>query len=223
LKLTKNIITTADGSKTIAIKEWNEQYHSTHGAIQESEHVYIKAGLEQFPTHTQPVKILEFGFGTGLNALLTLKYAHQHNINIHYHTLEAFPVPENLLNELDYPEKLQVEISLFKQMHVCPFNNLTPITSLFDLYKENTTFENFIPKQNNYHLVYFDVFGYRVQPELWQPEILEKAYQALLKNGIFVTYSAKGQLKRDLKAIGFKVETLPGPPGKREMIRAIKI
>ncbi len=223
MKLTKTIITTSDGSKTIAIKEWNEHYHSTHGAIQESKHVYIDAGLNAIGNNISPVRILEFGFGTGLNALLTFQHAEQNNLPVEYHSIEAFPVDKNLIEQLDYPEKLDLPRTVFNKMHQTPFYENIKLTGNFSLYKIKQKFEDFHPKETYYNLVYFDVFGARVQPELWQPAILQKAYQALTKNGIFVTYAAKGQLKRDLKVLGFTIETLSGPPGKREMIRAVKI
>ncbi len=222
MKLTRTIITTADGSPTIAIKEWGEQYHSTHGAMQESVHVYIRAGLDNFLSQTTPVAILEFGFGTGLNALLALQWASTHRKNITYHGIEAFPVGLSFVQQLNYPETLGISRLLFEQMHVAAEYQNHQLTPYFSFKKFPETFEQFTPSDNTYDIVFYDVFGPRVQPGLWLSEILEKAYRALRPNGILVTYCAKGQVKRDLKTLGFSVETLPGPPGKREMIRAVK-
>ncbi len=223
LELTRTIITTADGSPTIAIKEWDEQYHSVHGAVQESKHVYIHAGLDALPVEKTTIRILEFGFGTGLNALLALQWADKYQKNVTYHGIEAFPVSFSLIKALRYPEILQISRLFFEQMHAAEMNLSHSITPYFSFKKMHETFEQFTPSDNTYDIIFYDAFGPRVQPRLWQPEILEKAYHALCNNGIFVTYCAKGQVKRDLKTLGFSVETLAGPPGKREMIRAVKI
>ncbi|MEZ4802338.1 MAG: tRNA (5-methylaminomethyl-2-thiouridine)(34)-methyltransferase MnmD [Gelidibacter sp.] len=221
----RKIITTADGSKTIHLVDWNEHYHSIHGAIQEANHVFIKHGLlffvESFPK-ISPIHILEIGFGTGLNAFITLIETEKLNIPIIYTGIEAFPVSLEELNEMNYSELLEFnKADIFQNMHLNSWEEKHRITSLFSLTKLKKFFKD-IEDQGEYDLIYFDAFGARVQPELWTETIFKKMYEALKPNGVLVTYSAKGSVRRAMQAVGFKVEKLPGPPGKREMLRAIK-
>ncbi|MEZ2414917.1 tRNA (5-methylaminomethyl-2-thiouridine)(34)-methyltransferase MnmD [Muriicola sp. E247] len=217
----RSIITTGDGSKTISLDEWNEQYHSKHGAIQEAYHVFIKHGLHA--SLKNPIAILEVGFGTGLNALITLHEGIKRNLHIKYTGVEAFPVSPEEVGELNYVEALQLPQldATFNQMHSCDWEEAIPLSPNFILNKNKLDFRE-INSEGEYDLIYFDAFGARVQPELWTQDIFQKMFNALKDKGILVTYSAKGSVRRAMDAVGFNVERLPGPPGKREMLRAIK-
>lgn len=221
----RNIVTTEDGSKTIHLVDWNEHYHSTHGAIQEANHVYIHHGLlffsDLFP-NSHPIKILEIGFGTGLNAFMTLLMAEKLNVEIEYVGVEAFPISEEERLALNYVEQLDIEKAIeFEKLHQLSWEEQHPITSQFSLTKLKKMFGD-IDDKEQYNLIYFDAFGAKVQPELWTEPIFQKMYDALMSDGILVTYAAKGSVRRAMQAVGFTVEKLPGPPGKREMLRARK-
>ncbi|MEX0275559.1 MAG: tRNA (5-methylaminomethyl-2-thiouridine)(34)-methyltransferase MnmD [Flavobacteriaceae bacterium] len=217
----RKIITTADGSKTIYIEEWNEHYHSKHGAVQEAYHVFIRNGLHLF-TDTG-IAILEMGFGTGLNALATLLEAPKQRLKIHYTGIEKYPIAKNELIQLNYAQQLgEPELaSSLALMHACEWGRETPITDTFSLKKEKGDFLE-MDYEGKFHLVYFDAFGPRVQPELWEEDLFHKVYRAMRPQGVLVTYSAKGSVRRAMQSVGFVVERLPGPPGKREMLRASK-
>ncbi len=217
----RKIITTSDGSKTIHIVDWDEQYHSKHGAIQEAYHVFIKSGLALFSG--SDVAILEIGFGTGLNALITLLEAEKRALNITYRGVEAYPITEVELQQLNYIAELQATDfqEQFLQMHQSPWEQHTAITTRFSLCKQQKDFMK-IDDVAAFNLIYFDAFGARVQPELWTEVVFAKMYKALKNNGVLVTYAAKGSVRRAMQAVGFVVERLPGPPGKREMLRATK-
>ncbi|WP_431136098.1 tRNA (5-methylaminomethyl-2-thiouridine)(34)-methyltransferase MnmD [Psychroserpens mesophilus] len=227
----RKIITTADGSKTIQIEEWNEQYHSVHGAIQEANHVYIKHGLLFFNSQSNchfgldsksdTISILEIGFGTGLNAMLTLLISEQFNLHLDYCGVEAYPVSVEELQQLNYTEALQVTNNSFEKLHTSDWETSHEITENFRLTKQQKFF-NEIDDVNCYDVIYFDAFGARVQPELWTEELFSKMYTALRVNGVLVTYACKGSAKRALRAVGFVIQRLEGPPGKRHMLRAIK-
>lgn len=217
----RKIITTADGSKTIQIEEWNEQYHSTHGAIQEAYHVFIKNGLSLF--QNREIAVMEIGFGTGLNAFITFLEAERNNLTINYTGVEAYPVNEEELVQLNYCTSLKAEEfeSAFYKMHRTPWGLSQKISDSFSLLKEKMDFKD-ISDFERYNLIYFDAFGSRVQPDLWTEDIFHKMYRALKPNGILVTYAAKGSVRRALQTVGFSIERLDGPPGKREMLRATK-
>jgi len=217
----REIITTADGSKTIQIKDWDEQYHSKHGAIQEAYHVFIKHGLNLFKN--RDLSILEIGFGTGLNALITLLESPKLKLNINYKGVEAFPVSADELKQLNYLEELKANSfnEAFNTMHTSPWDTELLISEAFKLYKQKSDFKDIIDV-DVHDLIYFDAFGARVQPELWTEAVFELMYNTLKANGVLVTYSAKGSVRRAMQAVGFQVERLPGPPGKREMLRATK-
>jgi tRNA U34 5-methylaminomethyl-2-thiouridine-forming methyltransferase MnmC len=225
--LKRNIITTADGSKTIQIEEWNEQYHSVHGAIQEAYHVFIKHGLYYFKEfHSnleEPISILEIGFGTGLNAFITLIEAEKLNVDINYVGVEAYPVSMDEIQQLNYPTAFNAEnkADLFDCLHTSAWNKKIEISKGFELTKQQKSFFE-IEDINAFNIIYFDAFGARVQPELWTEALFKKMFDALKLNGVLVTYSAKGSVRRAMLEVGFKVEKLPGPPGKREMLRATK-
>lgn len=219
--MNRKVITTSDGSKTIQIEEWNEQYHSFHGAVQEAEHVFIKHGLSLFKN--QELSILEIGFGTGLNTLITLMRSIELNLKVHYSGVEAYPVSKDELDQLNYIACLNATDfeEEFEKMHCSSWEVDIPISEDFILKKRQQDFLE-ITDSNSFDLVYFDAFGARVQPELWTEIIFKKMFDALKSEGILVTYSAKGSVRRAMQAVGFEVERLPGPPGKREMLRAMK-
>jgi len=219
--LRRKIITTSDGSKTIQIEDWNEQYHSLHGAVQEAEHVFIKYGLSLFKN--QDLSILEIGFGTGLNALITLIRSKELNLKVHYSGVEGYPICQDEIDQLNYLSCLNATDfeEEFKKMHTSSWEVDIPIAEDFILNKRQQDFLE-ITDSNAFDLVYFDAFGARVQPELWTETIFEKMYEAMKPNSVLVTYSAKGSVRRAMQTVGFEVERLPGPPGKREMLRARK-
>lgn len=217
------IITTSDGSHSLLNTALNETYHSKHGALQESIHVFIKEGLDYFLQRKsqKDISVLEVGFGTGLNALLTVQRALDLLDNfIHYTSLETFPVPEEIWSKLNYIDSVGLK-EKFNQLHEAAWNEVVPITSNFNLRKLQTSLQQ-IDFASEFDLIYFDAFAPNKQPEMWEIDVLRQVVNAMRADGIFVTYCAKGQLKRDLKSLGLDVETLPGPPGKKEMVRAVK-
>ena len=220
--LKREILITADGSTTIHLPEWDEQYHSKHGAIQEAYHVFIKNGLDLF---SKEVAILEVGFGTGLNAFITLLEAKKRNLLIDYVGVEAFPISKDEVSLLNYPLELQVseaEKALFYKLHKVSWEEKHFINKEFTVTKRKQLFAD-ITDKSTFDLIYFDAFGARVQPDLWTEDIFQKMHNALKPNGYLVTYSAKGSVRRAMQAVGFTVERLEGPPGKREMLRARKV
>ncbi len=220
----RTIVTTGDGSKTIHLPDWNENYHSSHGAVQEAKHVFLKNGLDLFSGKPE-VHILEIGFGTGLNAILTLETVLNSDSNITYDGLEAFPISNDEMVALEYENLLTSDFlkNKYKEIHTTPWDSPQSITPNFTLTKIQETLQNQNLTPNTYDLIYFDAFGPRVQEDMWTKEIFQKLYISLKPDGYLVTYCAKGQVKRDLKSVGFFVEALPGPPGKREMTRGRKL
>ncbi|MGB0837710.1 MAG: tRNA (5-methylaminomethyl-2-thiouridine)(34)-methyltransferase MnmD [Flavobacteriaceae bacterium] len=218
----RKVIITSDGSTTLHIPAWNEQYHSKHGAIQEAYHVFIKNGLHAMTQ--DKIDILEIGFGTGLNAFITLLEADKLGKKINYTGIEAYPIKEDELLRLNFVNELECRnfSHKFEEMHLSPWEQWQEVTADFSLNKRQMFIHN-VSDQEAFDLIYFDAFGARVQPELWTEEIFAKMYAALRPSGVLVTYSAKGSVRRALQAVGFTVERLPGPPGKREMLRAKKV
>lgn len=220
------IIDTHDGSHSLLNDVLNETYHSTHGALQESQHVFIKNGLHHFlnKSEAKAVSIFEVGFGTGLNALLALQESWAQNLLMKYTTVEAFPVPWELARQLNYPTMVDFpDIErLFRQLHDLPWDEPVMMTPHFSFEKRLETLQDINVGEGIFDLVFFDAFAPAKQPEMWALPVLEKVVRALRPNGIFVTYCAQGQLKRNLKTLGAAVETLAGPPGKREMVRATR-
>ncbi|MFI0490347.1 tRNA (5-methylaminomethyl-2-thiouridine)(34)-methyltransferase MnmD [Flavobacterium sp.] len=217
----REIIKTRDGSTTIHIKDWDECYHSRFGAIQEAQHVFIKNGLLLF--ENKSVSILEIGFGTGLNAFITFLESQKINQIIDYVGVEAYPILAEEVLLLNYVSELNAntERFIFEKMHECNWEEKIVLWNDFSFTKRNQFFAA-IDDVEKFDLIYFDAFGYDVQPELWSTEIFEKMYKALKTSGVLVTYAARGVIKRSMKEVGFTVEKLPGAPGKREMFRAIK-
>ena len=222
----REIIITSDGSTTIHIPEWNEQYHSKHGAIQEAKHVFIKKGLEFYNAEKESqsnneIAILEIGFGTGLNAFITLLEAQNQKVN--YVGVEAYPVADDEIQKLNYVKELEAEKfnNEFQKIHETSWETKHNITPNFSLTKRKQFFED-ITDKDSFNLIYFDAFGARVQPDLWTENIFKKMFEALKSGGVLVTYAAKGSVRRAMQSVGFSVERLEGPPGKREMLRAVK-
>ena len=217
----REIIQTSDSSTTIHIPEWKESYHSKHGAIQEANHVFIKNGLSLF--EGKDIAIMEIGFGTGLNAFITFLESSKLKQNIDYVGVEAYPVSNEELAAMNYVAELGVtsQQSIFDIMHQSNWEEKCIIDGHFDLTKRKQFFDDIVD-ENYFDLIYFDAFGYHVQPDLWSTEIFRKMYSALKDNGVLVTYAARGVVKRSMIEVGFTVEKLAGPPGKREMFRATK-
>ena len=215
----REIIVTSDGSTTINLPDWNEQYHSKNGSINETYHVFINSGLKLISS--EEVSILEIGFGTGLNCFITLLESKK---KINYVGVEAYPVTTEEVDKMNFTAILNAkkEQEVFKKMHQVSWEEKHQIADTFSLTKRKQFFEN-IEDKEAFNLIYFDAFGARVQPELWTEEIFKKMFEALKENGILVTYSAKGSVRRAMQSVGFAVERLPGPPGKREMLRGIKV
>ena len=215
------LISTYDGSHTLYVPELDEHYHSVYGAVQESEFIFIRNGFDS--CDTDPLNILEVGFGTGLNALLTAVKSMAGSKEVNFTSLEKYPLDNGIINALNYNifagEKGR---EIFDLIHSSPWNTRVNICRNFNLKKIETDFTKEQPS-GIYNLIYFDAFGPDKQPEMWTREIFTGIASVTEKNGILVTYSAKGEVKRNLKACGFEVTLLPGPPGKRQMIRAIKI
>jgi len=219
----KELKITEDGSHTLFVPGLNETYHSTHGAIQESMHVFIEAGLKKVKNKT--INVLEIGFGTGLNTFLTLLEAKKTESIIKYTSLEAFPLEMSLVSQLNYTSELKLKDSigeLFNKLHEVEWESGQSITNEFELKKLKIKLDNFNASEM-YDVIYFDAFAPQIQPEMWKVSVFEKMFNCLNNSGILVTYCAKGVVKRGLKEVGFNVESIPGPPGKREMTRAHKI
>ena len=215
------IITTSDGSHSLRNLRLNETYHSVHGALRESMHVFISHGLQHFH-RTQPtrsISVLEIGFGTGLNALLTWEYASEHKVEVSYTTLEPFPLAEEVWSKLNYAYR---DPRRFRLIHEAEWDKKVVLADEFTIRKRKCTLAD-ASLDDDCDVIYFDAFAPVVQPELWSRDALRLVTTKLNRPGVFVTYSAKGQMKRDLRDLGLKVETLPGPPGKNEMVRAINL
>ena len=215
----REILITSDGSTTINLPELNEQYHSKNGSINESYHVFINCGLKQ--VKSEHVSILEIGFGTGLNCFITYLEAKR---KINYVGVEAYPVTADEVGKMNFISvlKAEKEENVFKKMHEVTWEEKNDISDTFSLVKRKQLIEE-IDDKDAFNLIYFDAFGARVQPQLWTEDIFQRMFNSLKENGVLVTYSAKGSVRRAMQAVGFTVERLPGPPGKREMLRATKI
>ena len=218
---TQKLVVTEDGSHTIFNSQIGEHYHSTFGAIQESEHIFIQAALDVFRDKHNKLNILEIGFGTGLNALLSLVWADKFDKHISYYGLEAYPVSKKTTLLLNYHELLKTDQSLFLNFHQ-QIDGTMKISNRFSLEKEMNTLENAAFPPEKYDVIYFDAFSPEAQAELWTADIFTKLFATLKKGGVMTTYSCKGSVKRALKQAGFSIEKLPGPPGKREFLRATK-
>ncbi|MCC5921081.1 MAG: tRNA (5-methylaminomethyl-2-thiouridine)(34)-methyltransferase MnmD [Cyclobacteriaceae bacterium] len=216
---------TEDGSSSLYNEHLRESYHSTHGAWQESVYVYIERGLQKAfeKFDDEEIRVFEVGFGTGLNALLSLIEARNNSRKVLFDSLEPFPIISDLVKQLHFPKLDEEQRTLFTHMHAQPMDSSFNYGPFFSLEKKYLKLEDFQASKGNYHVIYFDAFAPSKQPELWEKEMLQKVVDALARGGVFVTYSAKGQLKRDLASLGMTVESLSGPPGKMEMVRAMKL
>ena len=219
----RKIIKTADGATTIYLEDWKESYHSKHGAIQESYHVFIKNGLSLFTGFKKQITILEMGFGTGLNTFITFLEAEKQQLSVHYETVEAYPVLPQEISQLNYTEMLHSQNGTagFNHIHQLSWEEKHHISAHFTLKKRRQFFSE-VSDQARFNLIYFDAFGARVQPHLWEEAMFSRMFKALTSQGKLVTYAARGSVRRAMQKVGFSVERLPGPPGKREMLRATR-
>jgi tRNA U34 5-methylaminomethyl-2-thiouridine-forming methyltransferase MnmC len=220
----REIIVTKDGSHTVGMPEMNVTYHSHHGALQESLHVFIETGLlyllNRSERHETQLRIFEMGFGTGLNAFLTAIEAEKRKAAIHYTAVEMYPLSIEEANALNYHLVLGQK-DLFERLHQREWGSDIPISEYFTFRKEHTDLQNFSPGQP-FHLVYFDAFAPSAQPELWTEAVFKKLFDMITEKGVLVTYCSKGSVRRAMQAAGFSVTKLAGPPGKREIVRAEK-
>lgn len=218
------LITTADGSHTLFVTGLNEHYHSTHGAIQESEQVFIQNGLNYLPGCLKEINLLEVGFGTGLNALLTVLEAKRQQRKINYVAIEPSPPETDILRQMNYPERIggTEAIGYFNKLHEAGWVYPEYLSDYFIISKLKAKLEDISLRDEQFNLIYFDAFGPAVQPELWTEQIFSQLFKCLKPEGILVTYSCKGTVKRALVTAGFSIEKLPGPAGKREVLRAMK-
>ena len=216
------IIVTADGSHSLYLPALNETYHSSYGALTESQHVFIEAGLAHYhKTHSpRVIRLLEVGFGTGLNALLAREFALKQQVPVYFTSLEPFPLQPATYEKLNYAETPESRAG-FLELHRTPWDKPQRLDAHFSLHKVKTRLEDFQTNEQ-FEVIFYDAFSPGKQAELWQYEILEKVVGFLAAGAVLVTYCAKGQFKRDLAALGLDVETLPGPPGKKEMVRGIR-
>jgi len=223
---------TADGSHTLYIPEIAEHYHSVNGAIQESLHVYIEAGLNETHRHIghidihskkQSINVLEFGFGTGLNAFLTIIEAEKRNLKINYTSIEKYPLPASITNQFNYPKEFPEKFqAYFTKIHACEWGNFVEISDNFQIKKIQTDFFDF-KFEDYFDVIFYDAFAPDKQPDVWSQDIFNKIFVHTNPNGILTTYCAKGNIRRMMQTAGFSVERIPGPLGKREMLRARKL
>lgn len=219
------IITTEDGSHSLYNASLNETYHSFHGAVQESKHVFIKSGLEYLLEKGKTeISIFEVGFGTGLNALLTAAWAQKNEVYIDYDTIEAFPISKEQASQLNYSSLIQGENiqDWFHLLHEKSWDEHHKLNNFFSFRKIHQSLKEYALGRDKYDVIFFDAFAPNKQSDMWELDILTKIYQSMKIDGAFVTYCAQGQLKRNLKSINMEVETLLGPPGKKEMVRGLK-
>ena len=214
---------TNDGSHTLYVPALNEHYHSTFGAVQESLLIFIQSGFDMMDQAIVPVRILEMGFGTGLNALLTCLRSENTSRPVYYTGIEKFPLSSEIIEQLNYPQVLDnASVELFRSLHYAKWNEEVRVTGDFMLHKIESDMQDVLLDPDSFDLVYYDAFGPEIQPELWTYQIFQKIARAMKQNGILMTYSAKGSVRRALKSAGFEVEKLSGPQGKREITRASK-
>jgi tRNA U34 5-methylaminomethyl-2-thiouridine-forming methyltransferase MnmC len=218
-----DFITSKDGSHTLFLPHLNETYHSLHGAVKESEYVYVDKGLAVLAEKKDEITVFEIGFGTGLNALLTLIFSLDKSIKINYHTLEPFPLSKEIFTRLNYIELLQKENLRedFYKMHESEGGEIVQVNENFNFCRYRSTLENYTSLNVSPDLIYYDAFAPSKQPEIWSLDNLKKIKSMIIEEGILVTYCASGQFKRDLKEAGFRVEVLQGPPGKNQMTRGL--
>jgi tRNA U34 5-methylaminomethyl-2-thiouridine-forming methyltransferase MnmC len=218
----REIVTTGDGSKTIRLMDIDENYHSHHGALQEAEHVFIKNGFDARP-NSKELRVFEMGFGSGLNACLSIIKSRLLKVKLNYMGVEAFPISDEEVNALDYGSLFgENQVDLYQNLHQLSWNEKHDLNENISFIKMKERLELVSLEADFFDIIYYDAFGPRVQSDLWEVGILQKMFDATASGGFLVTYCAKGQVKRNLRQVGYEVETLPGPPGKREMTRAWK-
>lgn len=215
------IFESQDGSTSLFSEKFEVSYHSKYGAIQESKHVFIGAGLHPMVIGRSQVSVLEMGFGTGLNAYLTFLEADRLEVKINYTGLEQFPIPTEMVAQLNYPEKVEKERDAFEEIHEREWGRPHQLSDYFSLQKIHSSIQE-AKLTDKFDVIYFDAFAPNVQPELWEEDMMSKCFNWLNNGGALVTYCAKGAFKRTLRSVGFQVEALQGPPGKREMTKAVK-
>ena len=213
------LVETEDGSHTLYNARLDEHYHSQHGSLQESKHVFIRNGLEHKAKMSNSLVVLEIGFGTGLNALLTV--LNSKDLDIHYTGLEPFPVDQHILDQLNYAALEEGSLELFNKIHQAEWESAQEVNSGFHLFKSKSTIQD-LESQEKFDLVFFDAFAPRPQPEMWTLKVFKKVHALMNDKAILVTYCAKGEVRRTMMEAGFTCERLEGPPGKREMLRATK-
>jgi len=213
----KELIITKDGSHSLFVPDLNEHYHSVHGSISESTHVFINNGLHSHPK--KDIDILEIGFGTGLNTLLTLENIKDKNVN--YTSLEPCPISSETYKKLNFHTLTNSSPKVFLELHTSEWEVNIMISKYFTLYKTQTRLQDF-STEKKFDIIYFDAFSPEKQMEMWTRDVFEKCYNLIDKDGFLVTYCAKGIFRRTLKSVGFEVISLDGPPGKRQMTRANK-
>ncbi|MFT4761764.1 MAG: tRNA U34 5-methylaminomethyl-2-thiouridine-forming methyltransferase MnmC [Paraglaciecola sp.] len=217
------IIETTDGSHSLFSEKFGITYHSKHGAVQESQHIFIEAGLHQKAADSKELSVLEIGFGSGLNVFMTYLEAKNTGLTINIETYEIYPISNEQAEVLNYPQVLNAknEAAIFKKIHTCEWGKSIEIANFFTFQKHQKDFLE-IEEAGKFDVIYFDAFAPDAQPELWDANLLKKMYDSLKTGGVMTTYCAKGIVKRTLKSVGFETESIPGPPGKREMTRAWK-
>lgn len=222
IDMKREFITTADGSTSIYLEEMDEHYHSTHGAIAESEHIFVASGLLA-KKDLSIINVFEVGMGTGLNVMTTYQTAQKQQLTIDYHTVEAFPIKTEELSHINFSSLLEIEDSIFQKIHFESWNQEFLLAEKFKLKKFNSKLIETDLEDNFFDVIYFDAFAPEKQEEMWSEEIFEKMFRTLKQGGVLVTYCVKGVIRRRLQSVGFKVEKLKGPVGgKREMCRAWK-
>jgi len=219
------IVKTGDGSDTLLASDLKEHYHSIFGAIRESRHIFIEQGLLSVPPGTSTIPVLEVGFGTGLNALLTALAAKSLRRSISYHAVDLLPLKPEIWNKLNYPSVLEETDAkeYFQKLHLAPWDSLQRIHEFFTLEKSFADITTFSLPSHSFILIFFDAFSQEIQPELWTEEVFRNMFTWLQPGGTLVTYSCKGIVKQAMRTVGFTIEKLPGPPGKREILRARKV
>jgi len=217
------IFATEDGSHSLLSEKFGVTYHSKHGAVQESQHVFIEAGLHPKSVDSKELSILEIGMGSGLNVFMTYLEAKKMGLTVDLTTYEIFPISVKQAKELNYASVLNAEKEafIFEKIHACEWERSIDLSSFFTIKKQQKNFLE-IEDMAKYDVIYFDAFAPNAQPELWEAALLQKMYNALKTGGVMTTYCAKGVVKRTLKSVGFEIEAILGPPGKREMTRAWK-
>ncbi len=221
----KQVMITGDGSHSIFVPDLNEHYHSIHGAVTESRHVFIRNGLGAVDRDVTAVRILEVGFGTGLNVLLTWEEAKVKKRYIEYTAIEPLPLDAQTVAQLNYPLFINDEeaVRVFRALHQAPWDQVTGVGHYFRLHKIRTEIGEAMLPEDWFHCIYYDAFGPEAQPGMWTGGIFNKMALCLRYGGILVTYCAKGSVRRMMKSAGFRIEKLAGAPGKREMTRAVKM